>query len=201
MSDTKREILEAALSLFGRDGYEAVSVSAIAGKLGITKGALYKHYKSKRDIFDTIVAFMEKGDLDRARDYSMPEEEWEKGKEEYRKTSLEQVAKYSKAQFRYWTEDELPSMFRKMLTLEQYRDKEMERLYQQYLVLGPFEYVRDIFAELRVPNPEAAAGSFYGIMFLMYSVYDGAENNEAVISMLDRCIDEEIKRVKEEIKK
>ncbi|MDD6845207.1 MAG: helix-turn-helix domain containing protein [Clostridia bacterium] len=29
-----------------KDGYEAVSVSMIAGKLGMTKGALYKHYKN-----------------------------------------------------------------------------------------------------------------------------------------------------------
>ena len=55
MTDTKERILESALRLFARDGYEAVSVSMIAGELGMTKGALYKHYKSKRDIFDSIV--------------------------------------------------------------------------------------------------------------------------------------------------
>ena len=42
--------------LFARDGYEAVSVSMIAGELGITKGALYRHYKNKQDIFDSIVS-------------------------------------------------------------------------------------------------------------------------------------------------
>ena len=40
MSDTKKSILLSALCLFARDGYEAVPVSAIAGELGITKGAL-----------------------------------------------------------------------------------------------------------------------------------------------------------------
>ena len=49
MSDTKKSILLSALVLFARDGYEAVPVSAIAGELGITKGALYKHYKNKRE--------------------------------------------------------------------------------------------------------------------------------------------------------
>ena len=44
MQDTKEKILRTALLLFARDGYEAVSVSMIAGELGITKGALYKHY-------------------------------------------------------------------------------------------------------------------------------------------------------------
>ena len=42
--NTKENILQVALTLFARDGYEAVSVSMIAGELGMTKGALYKHY-------------------------------------------------------------------------------------------------------------------------------------------------------------
>ena len=58
MSNRKEEILIVALHLFARDGYEAVSVSQIAGELDMTKGALYRHYKSKRDIFDCIVQRM-----------------------------------------------------------------------------------------------------------------------------------------------
>ena len=56
------KILIVALHLFARDGYEAVSVSQIAGELDMTKGALYRHYKSKRDIFDSIVKQMEQQD-------------------------------------------------------------------------------------------------------------------------------------------
>ena len=52
MGNRKEEILIVALHLFARDGYEAVSVSQIAGELDMTKGALYRHYKSKRDISD-----------------------------------------------------------------------------------------------------------------------------------------------------
>ena len=37
MSETKENILNVALKLFAHDGYEAVSVSTIAGELGITK--------------------------------------------------------------------------------------------------------------------------------------------------------------------
>lgn len=44
--NTKEKILVTALRLFAVYGYEAVSVSQIAGELGITKGALYKHYKN-----------------------------------------------------------------------------------------------------------------------------------------------------------
>ena len=43
MGNRKEEILIVALHLFARDGYEAVSVSQIAGELDMTKGALYRH--------------------------------------------------------------------------------------------------------------------------------------------------------------
>ena len=68
MSDTKENILITALQLFAKDGYEAVSVSMIAGKLGMTKSALYKHYKNKRDIFDSILKRMSKMDYERAKE-------------------------------------------------------------------------------------------------------------------------------------
>ena len=46
MADTRENILNTALRLFARDGYEAVSVSTIGGEVGMTKGALYKHFKN-----------------------------------------------------------------------------------------------------------------------------------------------------------
>ncbi len=39
-----------SLHLFAQNGYETVSVSRIAGELGMTKGALYRHYQNKREI-------------------------------------------------------------------------------------------------------------------------------------------------------
>ena len=77
MADTKENILITALHLFARDGYEAVSVSAIAAELGMTKGALYKHYKNKRDIFDSIVERMYQIDAQRSQKYEVPEEKHE----------------------------------------------------------------------------------------------------------------------------
>lgn len=44
----------------------------------MTKGALYRHYKSKRDIFDSIVKQMEQQDSEQARENEVPEESIEK---------------------------------------------------------------------------------------------------------------------------
>ena len=81
MIDTKEKILHTALRLFAKDGYEGVSVSMIAKDIGITKSALYKHYKNKRDIFDSILKQMSRNDYERAKEYEMPEEPIDKGKE------------------------------------------------------------------------------------------------------------------------
>ena len=51
MKDTRENILLVSLRLFAQEGYEAVSVSQIAGELGLTKGALYSHYANKQAIF------------------------------------------------------------------------------------------------------------------------------------------------------
>ena len=105
MGNRKEEILIAALHLFARDGYEAVSVSQIAGELDMTKGALYRHYKSKRDIFDSIVKRMEQQDGEQASKYDMPEEDKEKIPEKCENVSLDNFVEYSKSMFEYWTVD------------------------------------------------------------------------------------------------
>ena len=84
----------------------------------MTKGALYRHYKSKRDIFDCIVHHMEQQDGEQARENEVPEESIEKTPEEYHNVSLDDFVKYSKSMFEYWTEDDFASSFRKMLTIE-----------------------------------------------------------------------------------
>lgn len=48
--DTKREILAAAAVLFADKGYEATSLREIAEPLGITKAALYYHFRSKDEL-------------------------------------------------------------------------------------------------------------------------------------------------------
>lgn len=180
MSNRKEEILIVALHLFARDGYEAVSVSQIAGELDMTKGALYRHYKSKRDIFNCIVERMEQQDNEQASDYDMPEDDKERMPEKYETVSLDDFAKYSKSMFEYWTEDDFASLFRKMLTIEQFRSEEMQKLYQQYLVAGPASYVKDLFESMGIVDSKDKAVRFYAIMYFYYSVYDGADDKEKV---------------------
>lgn len=191
MSDTKEKILLTALRLFARDGYEAVSVSAIAGELGMTKGALYKHYKNKRDIFDHIVARMFQVDAERSRQYEVPEEQFDRSPSAYEQVTMENIRRFTLAQFVFWTEDEFASDFRKMLTLEQYRSAEMAELYSSCLVAGPVAYMEDIFHEmlnkgaLRAADPKQLALAFYAPLFLLINMWDQAGDRAALAAMLD----------------
>ena len=196
MSNRKEEILIVALHLFARDGYEAVSVSQIAGELDMTKGALYRHYKSKRDIFDCIVQRMEQQDGEQARENEVPEESIEKTPEEYQNVSLDDFVEYSKSMFEYWTEDDFASSFRKMLTIEQFRSEEMQNLYQQYLVSGPAEYVKDLFKNMEIKNPEEKAVKFYANMFFYYSVYDGAADKAKVKGQFEHMLNKIVEEMK-----
>jgi AcrR family transcriptional regulator len=48
--DTRARIQQIALELFAEQGYERTSLREIAERLGVTKAALYYHFKSKEDI-------------------------------------------------------------------------------------------------------------------------------------------------------
>ena len=197
MSNRKEEILIVALHLFARDGYEAVSVSQIAGELDMTKGALYRHYKSKRDIFDSIVKRMEQQDGEQARENEVPEESIEKTPEEYQNVSFDDFVEYSKSMFEYWTEDDFASSFRKMLTIEQFRSEEMQKLYQQYLVSGPTGYVKDLFQNMKIKDPEENAVKFYANMIFYYSVYDGAADKAKVKYQFEHMLDKIAREMKQ----
>ena len=197
MSNRKEEILIVALHLFARDGYEAVSVSQIAGELDMTKGALYRHYKSKRDIFDSIVKRMEQQDSEQARENEVPEESIEKTPEEYQNVSFDDFVEYSKSMFEYWTEDDFASSFRKMLTIEQFRSEEMQKLYQQYLVSGPAGYVKDLFKNMKIKDPEETAVKFYANMFFYYNVYDGAADKAKAKCQFEQMLDKIVEEMKQ----
>lgn len=63
------------------------------------------------------------------------------------------------AQFEHWTKETFSANFRKMLTLEQYRDPKLAQLHHDYLAGGPLEYMAAIFVSWRIliceKNPEA----------------------------------------------
>ena len=182
--NTKEKILITALRLFAVNGYEAVSVSQIAGELGMTKGALYKHYKNKRDIFNCIFEYVCQLDVERSRKSGVPEQDFSDMPEAFSHVSPKSLSDYMKSQFHYWSEDEIACNFRKMLTLEQYKSPEMSSLYQKVLVSGPLEYIENLLCKMskgqeqQLPSPHALAIEFYSPFYLLLSMSDGVDCKE-----------------------
>lgn len=200
MAETKENILHTALRLFARNGYEAASVSDIAGELGITKGALYRHYKNKRDIFDSIVERMYQIDAERAKKFEVPEETFDRSPSAYRSTDMDKVTAFIEAQFHFLTEDEFACNFRKMLVLEQYRNPEISELYQKCLVSGPVSYMEDLFREMMErgiwdkSNPKQLALEFYAPFYLLLSISDRAPDNKESAKLLKTHIERFIEK-------
>ena len=201
--ETKERILETALELFAQSGYLGTSMSDIAARLGITKAALYKHYAGKQKILDRIVQRMNELDAARAAAYEMPGAAPEGFAQAYLNTPLERIRAYSTAQFDHWTREPFSANFRKVLTLEQYRDARLAQLYQENLASGPVKYMAAIFRPLTDSDETAMqlALDFYGPMYLLYSVYDGAADQSAVAPMLEAHIDRFIAKLEGEYRK
>jgi TetR/AcrR family transcriptional regulator, fatty acid metabolism regulator protein len=60
-SDKRRQILDAAVSVFARQGFHACRVSDIADEAGVAYGLVYHYFASKDEILDTI--FLERWGL------------------------------------------------------------------------------------------------------------------------------------------
>jgi AcrR family transcriptional regulator len=52
---TRHALVGAARELFGDHGYAATSVDEVARHAGLTKGALYHHFRDKKDLFRAVV--------------------------------------------------------------------------------------------------------------------------------------------------
>lgn len=192
--DTKQRILSESLRLFSENGYDAVSVAEIASAVGIKAPSLYKHYKSKRDIFDSILKKMSEADGFYADENDMPNVD-----DDYNNVSLESIKTFSVAMFKHWTDDEFAARFRRMLSLERFKNTEMAELYKSYISSGPLDYMKEVFAGMNYSQSEAGqlALSFYGPMFMLYTVYDETENKKEIVSQAEMHINKFIDDLRE----
>lgn len=194
LEDTKQRILSESLRLFSENGYDAVSVAEIASAVGIKAPSLYKHYKSKRDIFDSILKKMNEADGFYADENDMPNVD-----DDYNNVSLDSIKTFSVAMFKHWTDDEFAARFRRMLSLERFKNSEMAELYKSYISSGPLDYMKEIFAGMNYSESDAGqlALSFYGPMFMLYTIYDESENKKEIVSQAEMHINKFIDDLRE----
>ena len=193
---TKEEILIKALALFAERGYDAVSTGMLAGELGITKGALYRHFESKQAIYDAIFAKMIELDAKQAEDNGVPGEAYEQDTSHYGTTSLRDLCGFVNAQFVFWTENEFARLFRRLITIEQFKSPELMKRYQDVIAAGPVAYTEDIFREMlqngalneaaKKLGSGALALELFAPLQLSIQLSDGGEDRETVKENLRR---------------
>ena len=161
--DTKQRILDEALTLFSEKGYANVFVGDIAEAVGIKAPSLYKHYKSKKAIFDAII------DL--------------------------QLLKLGRQFFLYFLHDDYNQKFRKMLTLEQFHDEDLARIYSRIYVDDPLSYQGMLFGFmvtsgiLKTDNVQIMTLHFYAPIYYLLTICDREPDREPeMLKLLDEHI-------------
>lgn len=146
--DTKQRILLEALRLFSKRGYDAVSVEQIASAVGIKAPSLYKHYKSKKDIFDAIFEDTAKRYEEFIQTISIPVTDSKQDVVVFENITAEDLVQKVKSLIEYSLHDENISKFRKMMTIEQFRSPELSKLYSDRYVNQIQNYHTDLFTKM-----------------------------------------------------
>lgn len=181
---TKQKILDEALTLFSERGYNAVYVGDIAAAVGIKAPSLYKHYKSKKDIFKAILTEMESNYNKQTAGLNMNGNDAGEDASIFATVSEDTLVQMGIGLFQFFLHDDYASKFRKMLTIEQFHDNDLSRLYSKQYVDDPLSYQTSIFTLISIRGvfknvkPNIMALHFYAPIYMLLTVCDRQPERE-----------------------
>lgn len=172
--NTKEKILSKSLDLFSKYGYSDVSMENIAKEVGIKAPSIYKHFKSKKIIFDTIIkdaVIRVDNKLDDVDIYKTIRNGH---------TSLN-IEKLSIDIFKYLLHDTFVLKVRKMLSIEMYKNPQAMQYYVEKFIENPMTKQQEIieyyglgkFSDLKVLST-----IFYSPILLAVKLYDADPKKE-----------------------
>ena len=146
--NTKQKILLESLRLFSQRGYDAVSVEQIATAVGIKAPSLYKHFKSKQEIFDAIFEETARRYENFTDTISVHVKDSEQDVAVFEKITEDDLVQKVKSLIEYSLHDEYVSRFRRMMTIEQFRSPELSELYSRRYVNQIHDYHSGLFRKM-----------------------------------------------------
>ena len=199
--NTKQQILEAALELFSVQGFEATSISQIAGAVGIRKASLYSHYENKQAILDALVAQV----MEQYSEHSLfAGKDWEKDAESLPQNWEDAVAMIQ-GQIRYILHDPAISRARKMLVIEQFRNRSLAELQTRQNYSDVMQYFTGLMKQLirqgilAEDDPEIMAAQFCLPVSVWLGLCDREPDREPeVMELIDRHIRQFFRRYQRE---
>lgn len=167
---TKEKIILEALKLFSRDGFEASSTRAIARSINCSDAVIYKHFKSKQEILDAIVEICSNRLLEKSGQIKIEEMCWK------------DVERICLDMFEFQTTDEWIVLFRRLLVIEQFKNKELGKIYREVFINKPLENMETMFESLiklgymKPGNSMVYAMDLYSPFFMYHTI--GGDNGD-----------------------
>lgn len=196
---TKERITEEALTLFAEKGYKGTSVKNIADAVGIKDASLYNHFKSKQEIFDSIVTLISKHISSLSEQLGLPQydKETKEASEFFKKLDMQKLKELSKKAFTFYLTDPYISRFWKIAHMEQYQNEQIYNMFRQIFIDNAISYQTKLFEEMMNINllnkgdARAAAINFYAPLFLLLTRYSNETNKiDEALDILDKQIEE-----------
>lgn len=196
---TKEKITKEALDLFSKKGFKGTSVKNIADAVGIKDASLYNHFKSKQEIFDSIVELISKHISELSETLGMPQDDGQYATASifYEKLDLENLKELSRKVFIFYLTDPYISKFWRIAHMEQYSNPQIYTMFRKIFMEDAISYQERLFSEMMDQgvfypgDAKAAAINFYAPVFLLLSKYnDQPENADEALEILDNQIEE-----------
>lgn len=164
--------MQAALDLFSIRGYSAVSIRDIGRVVGVKESTIYYHYTNKQAILDAIIERMQDIHIIRERALGMTDEP-EQALVLFQHISEEGLYAMGLGLLDFYRNDPFACRFRRMITIEQFGNEALGRLYQQMFIEAPLAFQSQLFAGLMAGgvmkrgDARQAALAFYAPIFLL----------------------------------
>ena len=193
-SNTRQEILDAALDLFSVNGYEATSISQLADAVGIRKASLYSHFANKQEILDKVVEMVLDGYY---RHSIFANADWNDPKfiKDKKDMKPEDYAKAVRGHIRYIIHDPQIKKGRMLLMIEQFRNEELSKLHTKMNYDDVLAYftgmIRFLIHEKQLAdgNPELMAVHLCLPITVWINLCDREpDREEEVLEMIERHI-------------
>ena len=137
--DTKERIMAAALDMFSQNGYAGTNIRELTASLGLVKSGLYKHFKSKEEIWnsllDKMIAYYDERFGSPEHLPPVPD-------------SLEGLTAMTMQMVDFTIHDERIVMTRKMLAIEQFRDERAKALATKHFLTGLTDMFTHVFTSM-----------------------------------------------------
>lgn len=195
---TKEKIVDEALSLFSVKGYKGTSVKNIADAVGIKDSSLYKHFKSKHEILDTIVLTMRQHICEMSTNFGLPKDDnIQHAVAVYSTFDEDTLVRFSSQIYHFYLKDSFVSRFWRMGTIEQFQNPEVYAVFHQFFMEDSITYQTALFAEMVKEgvfievDPQVIAMNFYMPIFFLLSKYaTEPEKEEEALKVLEKQVRE-----------